>query len=129
MCEAVDEETDTINGVTLTYDSSFLCEDAPDSGQYQVTVTVEAEGGDVDLDAIDLRNATPKVRGQSPDVTATSNDIDDGDLTFTVTGTYELVSTDEGDKVNIHLSFLGTAEGEEFTLGFNVHLRGPGAVE
>ena len=42
---------------------------------------------------------------------------------FTVSGTYELVQTDEGDKANLHLVATGSAGGR-FTLGINVHLRG-----
>jgi hypothetical protein len=45
---------------------------------------------------------------------------------FTVSGDYELVSTDEADKANLQLKALGSgaSSADRFKLGINVHLRG-----
>ncbi|MGH3450385.1 MAG: hypothetical protein ACRDQW_06565, partial [Haloechinothrix sp.] len=45
---------------------------------------------------------------------------------FDVRGTYELVSTDEGDKATLHLRAFGTGP---FSIGINVHLRAEGTTE
>jgi hypothetical protein len=51
--------------------------------------------------------------------------------TFSVSGNYRLVQTDEGKKANLRLTALGheAESGEGFQLGVNVHLRDPGAIE
>ncbi|MGH7510413.1 MAG: hypothetical protein ACREMZ_13210 [Gemmatimonadales bacterium] len=140
QCQVVDRSTEeVIPGVTLTWTSSFLCANAPDEGTYQIEVTVENAAGSeeaVEIDDLAIRGTTPRPRGQGPDATASASGLP---LTvaprqsgsFTVSGTYELVETDEGKKANIHLSALGegVSSGLEFELGINVQLRGAGAIE
>jgi len=123
-------------GVTLTYDSAFLCEDAPSQERYTFTATVTNEGSSassVTLDELELRLTTPRPRGASPDASGEASGLpltlapgESG--SFTVSGSYELVSTDEGDKANLHFRARGTAS-EPFNLGLNAHLRGSRAEE
>lgn len=132
-CAVDDTSTkEVVSGVTLTWDSSFRCSNAPDEGRYAITVEV-ANDDDSDhsvvIDRLRLAKTTPRPRGAKPDATATANGlplrIAPGDSeTFDVGGRYELVSTDEGDKANLHLRAGGAADGERFRLGINVHLRG-----
>ncbi|MGH2451045.1 MAG: hypothetical protein ACRDGE_07215 [Candidatus Limnocylindria bacterium] len=139
-CELVDQSTEEVlPGVTLTWDSSFLCADAPASGTYEIEVTVSNAAGSaeaVEIRDLRLSHTTPRPRGQGPDATAEAEGLPivvaPGESeSFRVSGSYELVSTDEGDKANLHLlaSGSGVESGESFELGINVHLRGPGAVE
>lgn len=140
QCELVDTSTEeAIPGVTLTWTSSFRCANAPDAGTYQIEVTVENSASSdeaVTINDLILRGATPRPRGRGPDATATASGlpltIDAGESgSFSVSGTYELVRTDEGKKANVHLSALGegASSGLEFELGINVLLRAPGATE
>ncbi|MGH2451903.1 MAG: hypothetical protein ACRDGE_11685, partial [Candidatus Limnocylindria bacterium] len=139
-CELVDQSTEEVlPGVTLTWDSSFLCADAPDSGTYEIEVTVSnaarsAEA--VEINDLRLSHTTPRPRGQGPEATAQVEGlptvVGPGESeSFRVSGTYELVSTDEGDKANLHLRGLGRGveSGDSFELGINVALRGESAVE
>jgi hypothetical protein len=139
-CALVDQSTEEVlPGVTLTWDSSFLCADAPDSGTYEIEVTVSNAAGSaeaVEITDLRLSHTTPRPGGQGPDATAQAEglpiEVAPGESeSFRVFGSYELVSTDEGDKANLHLlaSGSGVESGEGFELGINVHLRGPGAVE
>lgn len=129
-------------GVFLTWDSSLLCENAPEEGAYDITVTItnDAESNaDVVIDEVLLSHTTPRPRGQIPVATAVVEDstlpanIAAGvDLELTVTGDYKLVMTDEGGKANLHLRALGWVLNDDqdpFSLGINVKLRGDGAVE
>jgi hypothetical protein len=139
-CSVDDTSTqEVLPGVILTWDSSFRCEDAPDEGTYQITVQVANDAGSseaVRIDDLILSHTTPRPRGQAPDATAEPEGlpitVDPGETeSFTVSGSYELVETDEGKKANLHLLALGEGvdSGEEFELGINVHLRAPGATE
>ncbi|MGH8875256.1 MAG: hypothetical protein ACRDVM_08410, partial [Acidimicrobiia bacterium] len=131
-CTVFDSETEeVVPGITLNWDSSFLCENAPENGTYTFTVTVTAVSGSADIGDLVLNHTTPQPGGSGPDATITSVDGLPGttDVTFTVTGTYELVETDEGRKANLHFHATGTADGQPFNLGINAHLRGEGAVE
>ncbi len=133
---AVDDTSkkEVLPGVTLTWDSSFRCTNAPDEGTYEIEVTVRNAAGSseaVVIKKLKLKHTTPKPRGQAPDATAEASGLPitvapgDSD-SFTVSGNYELVSTDEGDKANLHLKAIGSGvdSGERFKLGINVHLRG-----
>lgn len=134
-CTVDDTETaEILPGVTLTWDSSFRCENSPDSGSYEVTVRVanaatSSEG--VTVEEVSLSHATPRLRGEAPEATATADGLPlavapGGNGAFMVEGTYDLVETDEGTKANLHLRAEGTGtdSGERFTLSTNVHLRG-----
>jgi hypothetical protein len=139
-CELVDRSTeDVLPGVTLTWGSSFLCANAPDSGTYEIEVTVSnATGSTEAVEITDLRlsHTTPRPGGRGPEATAEAQGlpivVGPGESeSFRVSGSYELVSTDEGDKANVHLRALGRGveSGDSFELGINVALRGEGAVE
>jgi hypothetical protein len=139
-CELVDQSTEEVlPGVTLTWDSSFLCANAPDSGTYEIEVTVANAAGSaeaVEISELRLSHTTPRPGGQGPEATAEAQGlpvvVGPGEsASFSVSGSYELVSTDEGDKANLHLLALGRGveSGDAFELGINVHLRGEGAVE
>lgn len=134
-CRAVDAESDVVlPGVTLTYDSSFRCANVPNQGTYELTVTVENATESVqavELETLEFRGTSPRPRGRRPSATAQTADlpvrVDPGaSATFDVSGSYRLVSTDEGDKANLHLRIegVGATDGEPFDLGLNVHLRG-----
>lgn len=141
QCEKVDESTETVvPDVTITYDSSFFCADAADEGEYAITVSVanRADSSEaVTIDRLELSHTTPRPGGGSgPDATATADGLPvtvaAGETArFDVRGTYELVTTDEGDKANLHLRALGTGatSNEQFTLGINVHPRATGVAE
>ncbi|MGH2449819.1 MAG: hypothetical protein ACRDGE_00820 [Candidatus Limnocylindria bacterium] len=139
-CNVVDRSTDEeLPGVTLTWDSSFLCANAPDSGTYEIEVTVSNAAGSaeaVEISDLRLSHTTPRPGGRGPDATAEAQGlpmvVGPGESeSFRVSGRYELVSTDEGDKANLHLRALGRGveSDDPFELGINVALRGEGAVE
>lgn len=140
MCQVSDESTEQVlPGVTLTYTSSFLCADAPDEGSYTFTVTVAnaAESTEaVTISDLTLQQTTPRPRGQGPDASGTAAglpiSVAPGETeSFTVSGNYELVATDEGNKANLHFqaSGQGTQSGSPFDLGINAFFRGAGAAE
>ena len=137
-CGVADRSTkDVLSGVTLTWDSSFRCANAPDSGTYSIRVTVsnaERSAEAVEIRRLRLSHTTPRPRGQAPDATAEAQGLPltvrPGERkSFRVSGRYELVTTDEGDKANLHLRARGRGleSGDAFRLAINVHLRGPGA--
>lgn len=137
VCEPIGQSTKTvIPGVTLTWDSSFHGENAPDQGQYKITVRVANASSSTEavwINAITLRGTTPRPRGQAPYATAVATGlpltIAPGETrTFDVSGDYKLVMTDEGKKANLHLAAHGhgVTSGTPFRLGINVHLRAPG---
>ncbi|MCM8750333.1 hypothetical protein NET02_14360 [Thermomicrobiaceae bacterium CFH 74404] len=136
-CEPIEQSAEEVlPGVVLTWDSAFLCADAPDAGSYELTVTVSnsAESAEaVSIDALTLTHTTPRPRGQAPsasgDATGLPLTLAPGTTaSFTVSGTYELVETDEGKKANLHFraSGHGLSSGEPFELGINAHVRAPG---
>ncbi|CAN5572545.1 hypothetical protein BH24CHL1_BH24CHL1_03230 [soil metagenome] len=139
-CEVFDQSTDAVlAGVTMTWDSSFLCENAPAEGEFTFVVSVTNDGTSaeaVTLDAFNLRHTTPRPCGAGPDASAAADGLpftlapgETGE--FVVTGAYELVTTDEGAKANLHFraSGFGNVSGDRFNLGINVHIRAEGAVE
>ncbi len=136
-CEPIEQSTEEVLlGVVLTWDSAFLCADAPDEGSYEFTVTVanSAESAQaVSIDALALTHTTPRPRGQAPDASGEATGLPltmaPGETAgFTVSGTYELVATDEGKKANLHFraSGHGVSSGEPFQVGINAHVRAPG---
>ncbi|MGH9243356.1 MAG: hypothetical protein ACRD29_03375 [Acidimicrobiales bacterium] len=139
-CVPVDQSTEEVlAGVTLTWDSSFLCADAPDAGSYTFTVTVTNAPGSADgvtVHSVELTHTTPRPGGQAPPGSGSAQGVPfevsaGGTGSFSVSGTYELVETDEGSKANLHFLAMGagSASGDGFELGINAHLRGPGAEE
>lgn len=134
-CEAIGTSTkDVLGGATLTWQSSFRCTSAGRSGTYAVTVRVSSAPGSaraVRLVRAILSHATPRPRGQVPRATAAASGIPvalsaGGSVRIELSGRYTLVSTDEGEKANLHLRLLGVAAGSDapFRLGVNIHLRG-----
>lgn len=136
VCDVTDQSTEqVISGVTVRWDSSFHCRDAPDTGDYQILVVVfnaseSTEAGTIE--SLELSHTTPRPAGDGPAATADLADLpitlrpgESGD--FTVIGEYELIETDEGDKANLHLRAggVGSTSGEPFQLGINVLIRGP----
>lgn len=139
VCTQVDSSTEeVIDGVFLTWDSSFLCANAPDSGSYTFTVDVlnHADSAEaVTIDSLSLSHTTPRPGGQAPAAAASASGLpltlapgESG--SFDVSGTYELVETDEGKKANLHLtaSGAGVDSGASFDLGINAHFRAPGVA-
>ncbi len=140
VCEPVDQSAEMIlPDVTLTWDSSHRCGNAPETETYEITVTITNDSGSiqaVQIDDLQLTHTTPRPQGQSPDATAESSGlplvIAPGQSgTFSVSGSYKLVKTDEGEKANLHLRAVGQGvdSAEPFGLGINVQLRRSGAVE
>jgi hypothetical protein len=140
--------------LTLTWDSAFACADVPETGTYSIEVTVSlSSGGEneesaettVVVESLALFMVTPQPGGISPDATAEASGlpltlIPGESGSFGVMGSYELVQTDEGSKVNLHILASGTAgtgaeppengveelesEGEPFDLGINLIFTG-----
>jgi len=88
------------------------------------------------MQRLELTHATPRPGRQTPSASARADDlpvvIGSGQTrSFSISGTYELVETDEGDKANLHLraTGAGAVSSEPFEVGINVHLRSPGARE
>ncbi|MDZ7759497.1 MAG: hypothetical protein U5L00_04475 [Desulfovermiculus sp.] len=140
VCNLTDQSTEEVlPNVILTWDSSFHCLKASDSGEYMITVKVSNDASSVQavlIDNLELSHATPRPQGQAPDATAQATGLPitvgpGGAKVFKVTGGYELVETDEGKKANLHLRAhrIGANSGEPFELGINVHIRSPEASE
>jgi hypothetical protein len=136
-CTQVDRSTkEVLPGVTLTWGSSFLCAGAPDMGTYSFTVRVRNHADSVEavkIKRLKLSHTTPRPRGEGPDASATASGLPivvrPGETKrFSVSGSYELVRTDEGKKANIHLlaKGQGLSSGKSFKLGINAHFRAPG---
>ncbi len=140
-CLAEEQSSEEVlPGITLTWDSALRCLDAPMQGQYAFTVTMMADAGNstaVVIDDIALTHTTPRPLGQPPVadidvVTGLTMTLAAGDSdSFSVEGSYEMVTTGEGQKANLHFCASGYDEttGEPFFLGLNAFLRGPGAEE
>ncbi|HRP96652.1 MAG TPA: hypothetical protein PL143_10405 [Rhodocyclaceae bacterium] len=142
VCSLTDQSTkEILPGVIVTWDSSFHCFNAPESGEYMITVRVsnaESSVEAVTVETLRLRHTTPRPRGRAPAATASAEPaglpitVDPGSTEgFAVMGEYELVRTDEGMKANLHLAADGFGDASllPFSLGINVHLRGEGATE
>jgi len=134
VCEVRDRDTKgVLPGVTLTWDSSFRCADAPKQGTYEIRVTVSNGGRSVEevrIGDVKLIHTTPRPAGEGPQATAEDTGlpvvVGPGETAgFGVAGGYELVKTDEGWKANLHLQAIGRGlnTGERFRLGINVKLR------
>jgi hypothetical protein len=138
-CSAQDTSTgEATEGVTLTYDSAFVCPDAADAGTWSITVNVSNASdttSGLTLNQLTLSHTSPRPGGVGPAAGAEASGLplslaagESG--TFDASGTYELVETDEGNKANLHLRVSGaTDEDEPFLLGINVLVRAPGVDE
>lgn len=137
--EADASAEEVVPGAGLRWSSAFRCENAAAEGEYSFTVTVsrsDSGGGAVTIEQLALTHTTPRPRGEAPGATFEAEGLPltlaPGETKeFTVRGTYELASTDEGDKANLHFCAAGLDEatGEPFRLGINALLRGPGASD
>jgi hypothetical protein len=135
-CQATGTSTEEAPpGVTLTWDSAFLCRAVASGGSYDIAVEVEngaASGEAVTITSVALSHTTPRPGGQGPDATAATTTglpltLGVGESgVVSVQGEYELVGIDEGAKANLHLVASGTGveSGTRFTLGINLQLRG-----
>ena len=138
-CVATDQSTEQIlPGVTLQWDSSFLCANAPDSDTYKFEVRVTRIGGgeSVTIEQMLLTHKTPRPRGRTPAGSKTGDTLPSTvaageSKTFLTTGTYVLVVTDEGKKANHHYRAAGAGDATDrpFFLGINVRFRAPGVAE
>jgi hypothetical protein len=139
-CPPVDQSAEEIlPRVVLTWDSSFRCAGAPDQGAYEITVVLSssaASAAAIRLERLELTHTTPRPRGEAPAATAQAAGLPatlapGASVSLTINGQYDLVSTDDGEKANLHLLAhgQGLAGGEPFSLGINVHLRGWGGLE
>lgn len=138
-CVAVDQSTkEVLPGVILTWESSFLCANAPDQDSYKFTANISSAGGSaesVTIEGILLTHKTPRVRGRTPGGNKTGDTLPvtvapGSSGSFSVTGVYQLVQTDEGKKANHHYQAAGVGDssGKTFLLGINVHFRAPGVI-
>lgn len=136
-CAVVYQKTKEVApGVFLTWDSSFRCLDAPDAGDYLVTINVTNSASSLESVTINdlfLSHTTPRPRRQAPQATAEASGlpltIASGEtFSFTVSGTYTMVLTGNGMKANLHLRAKGTSDetADPFRLGINVKIRGSG---
>lgn len=135
----VSEEEEVLEDVFLTWESSIFCAEVDDAGEYQFTIVVSYDAGDesVTINDVVLAAKTPRPRRQVPAgtldmVNGLPLTLSPGDAgSFSVSGTYGLVETDEGKKANFHFRALGAGgeSGDPFALGFNGHFRAPGATE
>jgi len=135
--QAAETNQETIApNVTLSWTSAFRCENAPDTGSYEFTVAVTntANSALTVIEALTLTHTTPRPNGQGPiaegAATGLPINVAPGESqTFTVSGDYALVNTEEGQKANLHFCMSGAADGKSFYLGLNALFRGPGATE
>lgn len=140
-CLAAEQTVEEVlPGVFLTWDSAHRCNNTPAQGQYAFTVSLEADSGSTKtliLEHITLTHTTPRPLGNGPEatveqltgfpVTLSGGESD----SFSVRGAYELVTTGEGQKANLHFCASGhdQATGEPFYLGINTFLRSGSATE
>jgi hypothetical protein len=131
---------EVLPGLILSWDSSFRCENAPDAGSFEFTIIFsndERSAQAAQIDTLMLTHTTPRPRFQAPKVTVEELEnlpllIQPGSKdSLIVRGKYELVSTDEGNKANLHFQAkgIGFTTKEPFRLGINAHLRAPDASE
>ncbi len=139
VCTVADTSTEeVIAGVTLTWDSAFACPNAPETGEFTITVNVQNDGTSTEsvvLQSAELALTTPLPGGDAPNATAEASGLPltlapGAGGSFEVSGTYELVQTDEGMKANLHLrvSGVGGTSNTPFRLGVNIILA-EGAVD
>ncbi|MBK8988318.1 MAG: hypothetical protein IPM39_19995 [Chloroflexi bacterium] len=138
-CIATGQSTEEVlPGITITWDSAFHCEDAPDEGEYEFTVVVSNDANSseaVIIDTLALTHTTPRPRGQAPEATTEAPSlptiIDPGESqSFTVSGSYTLVSVGAEKQANLHFRASGYGPTiEPFYLGLNAMLRGEGVDE
>lgn len=137
LCELTADGSTTeevTDGVMLTFDADFACTDAADAGTWSITVNVTNESDtDVTVDSLSLSHATPPF-GDDDATTAEATELPLAvpaglSGSFDASGSYALVSTEEGGLVNLHLRATGSTDGDgpaRFVLGINVHVLGPG---
>jgi hypothetical protein len=135
VCLSEEQSTEEVlPGVTLTWDSALRCLNAAPQGQYAFTVTLSADSANttsVIIDDVALTHTTPRPLGVAPtaDIDATTGLsltlAAGGEGAFSVTGSYEMVTTGATQKANLHFCAVGHEEtsGELFYMGLNAFLR------
>jgi hypothetical protein len=125
---------DVTDGVALTFDADFACTDADTTGTWSIVVNVANDSDtDVIIESVELSHATPPF-GDDDANTADGDSLPlavpaGAESSFDVDGAYELLTTDEGGLVNLHLRAAGVTDDDEaapFALGITVHVLGPG---
>jgi hypothetical protein len=134
-----EEQTDEVvaAGTTLSYDSALRCTNAPFSGDYRFTVTIQnsaTSASTVVLERLLLTHTTPRPGGSGPVASGSTADLP---LTLapgartqvTVSGDYTLVQTGARRHANLHFCLSGRAENSEepFSLGINAFIVGAGS--
>jgi hypothetical protein len=127
---------EVLPGVQLAWHSVFRCTDAPREGTYSFDVTVSRTGGTGALliERMDLTHTTPRPLGRGPEATFETVGLpftlSSGESkTFSVRGTYALVSTGAGAQANLHFCTAGSGDGVPFSFGLNALLRASGTDE
>ncbi len=137
VCVATAQRTEKVlPNVLLTWDSSFLCANAPDADTYLFTVRVANAASSLEavkLGPLLMYGSSPRVRGRGPQ--ATLDEVIGLPLmlapgqtaTFTVRGKYTLVNAG-GKRANLYFVTRGTGatSGMPFSLDIAVLLRAPG---
>jgi hypothetical protein len=135
VCLSEEQSTEEVlPGITLTWDSALRCLNAAPQGQYAFTVTLAADSGNTTslvIDDVTLTHTTPRPLGQAPaaDIDATTGLsltlAAGGEGAFSVTGSYEMVTTGATQKANLHFCATGhdPSSSELFYLGLNAFLR------
>jgi hypothetical protein len=120
--------------VSLSFDGEFTCTDADDPGTWSITVNVTNDSdAEVTISTVELSQVTPSLQADAA-AAAAAVTSDTLPLTlaagaagfFDVAGDYTLAQVGAGSLLNVHLRASGTAAGDPFALGVNVHLLGPG---
>lgn len=152
VCSADDQsELMVSDGLTITWDSAFECEDVAEAGNYQISVGVLLEGDElavgqqIVIDSLVLSEVAPVGEDEETLPTAEVNGLpltlnigENG--SFDVSGMYELMETEEISELNLLFLASGKVEmieetaeedseilGEEdvlFELGINLVLKG-----
>jgi hypothetical protein len=133
-CFATESNTEDVGfGISLTWDSAFVCEELPTEGSYTLTVNVanDDEQRTVQMNRLVLFMTTPPLEGGMATAEAAGLPLELGPGetgTITVTGDYALVKVAHGEKLNVHLRMEGQWSAYGFRVGLNTQLLGVGFV-
>jgi hypothetical protein len=125
---------EVLDGVTLSWHRSFLCDKASDPTAYAISIRITSDAGSIEtvtLDRLRLSHTTPRPRGRAPEasdpaatglpaVLAAGSGADVG-----ATGTSTLATPGKEKKANLHLRVQGRGNdsADRFQLGITVKLR------
>jgi hypothetical protein len=134
-----EEETTELvaEGTTLTHDSALRCTNAPFTGDYRFTVTIQNSAASVStvvLERLLLTHTTPRPGGRGPEASGSTTDlpltlVPGASAQVTVSGDYTLVQTGARRHANLHFCLSGQVESSEepFSLGVNAFIVGAGS--